>query len=115
LCAPSGFGKTVVSAKLIAERVVNTLILVHRQQLLEQWRARLAACLDLPANAIGHALAFQSTTTRVATVTLGREKSRTTFPELTIAFPAPPNQPLVSNLVSKKPYSGDFSLAFAAL
>jgi len=31
----------------------NTLVLVHRQQLLEQWRARLAMFLDLPANAIG--------------------------------------------------------------
>ena len=46
LCAPTAFGKTVVAAKLIAERGVNTLVLVHRQQLLEQWRARLAAFLD---------------------------------------------------------------------
>src|ERR1700722_7551246 len=53
LCAPTAFGKTVVAAKLIAERGVNTLVLVHRQQLLEQWRARLAMFLDLPANAIG--------------------------------------------------------------
>jgi len=53
LCAPTAFGKTVVAAKLIAERRVNTLVLVHRQQLLEQWRARLAAFLDLPLKAIG--------------------------------------------------------------
>jgi len=53
LCAPTAFGKTVVAAKLIAVRGVNTLVLVHRQQLLEQWRARLAMFLDLPANAIG--------------------------------------------------------------
>jgi superfamily II DNA or RNA helicase len=53
LCAPTAFGKTVVAAKLIADRAVTTLILVHRQQLLEQWRARLAMFLDLPANAIG--------------------------------------------------------------
>jgi superfamily II DNA or RNA helicase len=53
LCAPTAFGKTVVAAKLIAARGVNTLVLVHRQQLLEQWRARLAMFLDLPANAIG--------------------------------------------------------------
>jgi superfamily II DNA or RNA helicase len=53
LCAPTAFGKTVVAAKLIAERGVDTLVLVHRQQLLEQWRARLAMFLDLPANAIG--------------------------------------------------------------
>jgi len=53
LCAPTAFGKTVVAAKLIADRAVNTLILVHREQLLEQWRARLAAFLDLPPKAIG--------------------------------------------------------------
>jgi len=53
LCAPTAFGKTVVAAKLIAVRAVNTLILVHREQLLEQWRARLAAFLDLPPKAIG--------------------------------------------------------------
>jgi len=53
LCAPTAFGKTVVAAKLIADRAVNTLILVHREQLLEQWRARLAAFLDLPPKTIG--------------------------------------------------------------
>jgi len=53
LCAPTAFGKTVVAAKLIAERRVTTLVLVHRQQLLEQWRARLVAFLNLPLKAIG--------------------------------------------------------------
>jgi hypothetical protein len=38
LCAPTAFGKTVVAARLIAERKVNALVLVHRQSLLEQWR-----------------------------------------------------------------------------
>jgi superfamily II DNA or RNA helicase len=56
LCAPTAFGQTVVAAKLIADRAVNTLILVHREQLLEQWRARLAAFLDLPPRAIGQVL-----------------------------------------------------------
>ena len=53
LCAPTAFGKTAVAAWLIAERKVNTLILVHRQQLLDQWRERLAMFLDLPPNSIG--------------------------------------------------------------
>lgn len=53
LCAPTAFGKTVVAAKLIAKRQVNTLVLVHRQQLLDQWRGRLAAFLDLPVASIG--------------------------------------------------------------
>jgi len=37
LAATTAFGKTVVAARLIAERRVNTLVLVHRQQLLDQW------------------------------------------------------------------------------
>jgi superfamily II DNA or RNA helicase len=53
LCAPTAFGKTIVAARLVAERGVNTLVLVHRQQLLEQWRARLAMFLDLPEKVIG--------------------------------------------------------------
>ncbi len=53
LCAPTAFGKTAVAAWLIASRKVNTLILVHRQQLLDQWHARLAMFLGLPAQSIG--------------------------------------------------------------
>jgi hypothetical protein len=53
LCAPTAFGKTVVAAKLIAERGVSTLVLVHRRQLLDQWRERLGMFLNLPAKAIG--------------------------------------------------------------
>lgn len=53
LCAPTAFGKTAVAAWLIAKRKVNTLILVHRQQLLDQWHERLAMFLGLPANSVG--------------------------------------------------------------
>jgi len=53
LCAPTGFGKTVVAARVIGARRVNTLILVHRQILVDQWRERLTAFLDLPAGYIG--------------------------------------------------------------
>ncbi len=52
-CAPTAFGKTAVAAWLIASRKVNTLVLVHRQQLLDQWHARLAMFLGLPAKSIG--------------------------------------------------------------
>ena len=51
--AATGFGKTVVAASMIAERGVNTLILVHRRQLMEQWIARLGVFLDLTTSAIG--------------------------------------------------------------
>ena len=53
ICAPTAFGKTAVGAWLIAHRKVNTLVVVHRQQLLDQWRARLATFLDLPLASIG--------------------------------------------------------------
>lgn len=53
LCAPPAFGKTVVAAWLIAKREVNTLILVHRQQLMDQWKERLSAFLNLPPESIG--------------------------------------------------------------
>ena len=54
LCAPTAFGKTAIAAWLIAKRKVNTLVVVHRQQLLDQWQERLGMFLDLPAKAIGH-------------------------------------------------------------
>ena len=53
LAATTAFGKTVVAAWLIAQRGVNTLVLVHRRQLLEQWVERLSAFLGLPPKAIG--------------------------------------------------------------
>lgn len=53
LSAPTAFGKTVIAAWLIAQRGVNTLVIVHRQQLMEQWMERLAAFLDLPDDTLG--------------------------------------------------------------
>ena len=45
LCAPTAFGKTVPAAAIIVRRGVNTLILVHRTELLKQWQERLKAFL----------------------------------------------------------------------
>ncbi len=53
LAATTAFGKTVVAASVIAARKTNTLILVHRRQLLDQWIARLRMFLDLPSTAVG--------------------------------------------------------------
>ncbi len=53
LSATTGFGKTVIAAWLIAQRGVNTLVLVHRRQLLEQWVDRLAVFLNRPPKSIG--------------------------------------------------------------
>ncbi|MEO6277513.1 TOTE conflict system archaeo-eukaryotic primase domain-containing protein [Roseateles sp.] len=50
LCAPTAFGKTVTAAAIIARRGVNTLVLVHRTELLKQWQERLQAFLGLNKN-----------------------------------------------------------------
>jgi superfamily II DNA or RNA helicase len=53
LCAPTAFGKTVTAAAMIARRGVNSLILVHRTELLKQWQERLAAFLGAGKDVIG--------------------------------------------------------------
>jgi superfamily II DNA or RNA helicase len=53
LCAPTAFGKTALAAWVVAERKVNTLVLVHRRVLMDQWRQQLALFLNLPVSAIG--------------------------------------------------------------
>ncbi len=53
LSAVTGFGKTVLAGKVISERKTNTLILVHRQQLLEQWHDKLSMMFDIDKNLIG--------------------------------------------------------------
>ncbi|MDF1500079.1 MAG: DEAD/DEAH box helicase family protein [Anaerolineales bacterium] len=53
LSATTGFGKTVIAAYMIAERGVNTIVLVHRRQLLDQWIAHLGNFLGLDPKEIG--------------------------------------------------------------
>lgn len=53
LAATTAFGKTVIAAWLIAQRGVNTLVLVCRQQLMEQWIERLSFFLGLSSKEIG--------------------------------------------------------------
>ena len=53
LCAPTAFGKTVTAAALIAQRGVNTLVLVHRTELLKQWQERLHVFLGVGKGMIG--------------------------------------------------------------
>jgi superfamily II DNA or RNA helicase len=53
LCAPPGWGKTVLATSLIARRGRSTLVLVHRKPLLEQWAERLAEFLDISPRTIG--------------------------------------------------------------
>jgi superfamily II DNA or RNA helicase len=51
--APPGIGKTVLGTYLISQRACNTLILVHRKPLLEQWKAQLAMFLGIEEQVIG--------------------------------------------------------------
>lgn len=50
LCAPTAFGKTVTAATLIARRGVNTLVLVHRTELLKR-SSVLAGVWSVPSAA----------------------------------------------------------------
>lgn len=53
LSASTAFGKTVVAAAMIAERKTSTLVLVHRRQLMDQWKERLGTFLNIPRKCIG--------------------------------------------------------------
>ncbi|HOH98119.1 MAG TPA: DEAD/DEAH box helicase family protein [Candidatus Cloacimonadota bacterium] len=48
LSATTAFGKTVVAIWMIAQRQTNTLIIVHRRQLMNQWVERLKCFLQEP-------------------------------------------------------------------
>jgi superfamily II DNA or RNA helicase len=70
LAATTAFGKTVIAAWLIARRRVNTLVLVHRKQLLDQWVERLSTFLSLPAKSIGRVGGGRTRTTGLVDVAL---------------------------------------------
>lgn len=53
LCATTGFGKTVIGANIISKLKTNTLVIVNRNNLLEQWKERLSYFLDINKKEIG--------------------------------------------------------------
>ncbi|MDR3576078.1 MAG: DEAD/DEAH box helicase family protein [Anaerolineaceae bacterium] len=53
LSASTAFGKTVIGAWLIAQRKVNTLVIVHRRQLMDQWVVSLQSFLGLEKREVG--------------------------------------------------------------
>jgi superfamily II DNA or RNA helicase len=50
---PPGIGKTVLGTYLVAQRKTNTLVLVHRRPLLDQWVVQLAMFLGIEERDIG--------------------------------------------------------------
>ena len=53
ICMPTGAGKTVVALRIIYELKRSALILVHRKELLYQWRDAIARILSVPPAQIG--------------------------------------------------------------
>ena len=53
LVLPPGSGKTVLAIHAISKRKKNTLILVHRKPLMEQWRLQLAFFLGIDVKDVG--------------------------------------------------------------
>ena len=70
LNAPTAFGKTVVAAALIAHRAVNTLVLVHRSELLQQWKERLKMqCGPIRYSCASTSTLIQNMEVRLASIT----------------------------------------------
>jgi superfamily II DNA or RNA helicase len=53
LHAPTGSGKTAMALALVAERRQPTLIVVHTQELVDQWVDRIKTFLDIPTEEVG--------------------------------------------------------------
>ena len=53
IVSPSGSGKTIIGLEVVAKRKLPALILVHRQQLLDQWIERIEEFLGIPKAQIG--------------------------------------------------------------
>jgi len=76
LSASTAFGKTIVATYLIAQRNANTLVLVHRRQLLDQWISRLSHFLNLDPKKIGQIGGGKRNPTGVIDVALIQSLSR---------------------------------------
>ena len=76
LCAPTAFGKTVIAAAMIARRSVNTLILVHRTELLKQWHGKLLAFLNAGKSVVGTIGGGKATLTGMIDIAVMQSVSR---------------------------------------
>jgi superfamily II DNA or RNA helicase len=53
IVSPPGSGKTIIGLEIIAEKGLPALIVVHRQQLFDQWMERIQSFLKIPKSEIG--------------------------------------------------------------
>jgi len=53
IVSPPGSGKTIIGLEIIAEKRQPALIIVHRQQLYDQWIDRIQSFLKIPKKEIG--------------------------------------------------------------
>lgn len=84
--APTGFGKTVFATALIATRGVNTVIVVHRKELLKQWKKRINDFLDIPAESIGELHSLKQHLTGCIDIALEGSLSRKSDEDLRAFF-----------------------------
>jgi len=53
IVSPPGSGKTIIGLEIIAQKRQPALIIVHRQQLFDQWMERIQSFLKIPKHEIG--------------------------------------------------------------
>lgn len=70
IVAPPGSGKTMMGMELIARHPKPALVLVHRQQLLDQWVDRIQKYLNIPKAHIGRFSGAKKTVGKQITVGL---------------------------------------------
>ena len=117
LIAPPGYGKTAVASAIIAKRGVNTLILVHKITLLEQWVERLSEYFERDKKTFGQlGKGKKKLTSNIDVAMLQSLKNR---PELIenysqIVVDEAHHIPAVSFEVPLKKFRGKYVLALSA-
>jgi superfamily II DNA or RNA helicase len=90
IVAPPGSGKTVVGLKIIADKQQPALIVVHRNQLADQWAERIEAFLGIPKQDIGRIGQGKTKIGKQVTIamiqSLGKELQRPGADQLVRAF-----------------------------
>lgn len=76
IVSPPGSGKTIIGLELIAEKQQPALIIVHRQQLLDQWVERIQNFLGIPKKEIGHIGNQKNTIGKIITVAMIQSLAR---------------------------------------